>query len=224
MIKKYLMYLIIAVAIGILIGSGGCDTTNQTYRNFTVKNKMTSFSFEYPAHYRRNGPSYWIDEIKPDRELSPSTSISFQSRSKPMPITVPDPSAGRLGTFSTEYAPIDIEVFVFDAKPYYNTPQNGKGRLEYLLSELARSWANFQLLDRSQVIVSGISAEFAYYSVDAYFPFPREGDLKLEYVRAAYFDYGGYIWKIKAMAHGGEAIDQMKIDFDHLVETFKIIK
>ena len=55
------------------------------------------------------------------------------------------------------------------------------------------------------------------------FPFPREGDLKLEYVRAVYFDRGGYIWIIEATAHGSDVIDQMKTDFDHIIQTFKIL-
>ena len=215
------MCLVLAIVIGVLAGFVGCNAS-QGYKTATIKNKMTSFSFEYPARLTRDGPDYFTHVIT-SGALSVGTTLSLSSRSKPMPINVPDPGAGKLSTFTTGYRPISIEIHVFDAKPYTSTAQDGKGRLEHSLSQQAR-WENYQLIERSQIRVSGIEAEFAYYAVDAYFPYPKEGDLKLEYVREVYFDYGGYIWNIEGTAHGTDVLDQIKADFDHIIQTFKILE
>ena len=57
---------------------------------------------------------------------------------------------------------------------------------------------------------------------DWFLPRPKDEGAKLKYIKEVYFDYTGLIWNIEGEAEM-EMVDQLKADFDHILESFKIL-
>jgi hypothetical protein len=117
--------------------------------------------------------------------------------------------------------PAYIEIYICDPSKYFSAPQNAKDRLENDLLHESK-WKNFELFERHPVTVSGVEGELIYYQVDWFLPVPKGEGPGLQYVRAVYFDYGGLTWWIQAKCEK-EMIDQVKTDFEHILQTFKIL-
>jgi len=77
-------------------------------------------------------------------------------------------------------------------------------------------------LERYPVSVSGVEGELIAYVVDWFLPVPGDDGPLLKYVRAVYFDHNGLVWWIEAECEL-EMVDQVKADFEHILETFQIL-
>ena len=110
---------------------------------------------------------------------------------------------------------------VSNYKIYYGESYSAADEIESVLEDEAK-WANFQLLERSPITVSGVEGELVVYLVDKLMPIPVEDGKNLEYVRAVYFDYNDLTWEIVAKCNQ-EIMEQVIADFEHIVETFKIL-
>jgi uncharacterized protein YjbK len=53
-------------------------------------------------------------------------------------------------------------------------------------------------------------------------PVPGE-EIPLKHYRWVYFDYSGFIWQIE-IEYEGEIAEQAKADFEHVIQTFKILE
>ena len=84
-------------------------------------------------------------------------------------------------------------------------------------------WANFELLERAPLTVAGIEGEMVAYLVDKLMPIPREDGQRLAYCRVVFFEHDGLIWEIEAECHQ-EIMDEVRADFEHIVETFTILE
>ena len=192
--------------------AAGCDSTEGEYRTFTECNEMCSFSFEYSTYYE-----------KPDvhRDLSDEGHwIAFYLKAPPksLELIVPDTANDTVRTVTSSYAPAYIHVMII--RPEENS-DNAESRVDSTISHLAR-WENYELFDRSPITVSGIEGELIYYLVDWLLPVPTGEGPGLKYVREVYFDYDGLIWWLEAISEL-EMVDQVKADFEHLLETFQIL-
>lgn len=182
------------------------------YIGLTVENESAHFYIEYPSYYDdRDGPS----QFSRKGEI-PSTSVTLLAQKKRENIVVPDPPKNKVKTVSAEYVPASILVHVFAPRPSLNL-HTSEDYIENRLSREAR-WEHFKLLERSPVTVSGVEGEMIVYVVDWFLPRPQE----VKYIKSVYFDYDGLIWNIEGEAEM-EMVDQMKADFDYILETFKIL-
>jgi hypothetical protein len=119
-------------------------------------------------------------------------------------------------------APAGITIDVYNPIKYESAPQTAQERIEKTIIG-NQSWENFELLERSSVMVSEIEGERITYLVDRLMPLPVEDGRNLDYIRAVYFDHNDLIWVIEAICD--EEISEItKFEFDHIVQTFKILE
>lgn len=227
-----LMFFSVTVMLLVaIVALSGCDilhkgyTTQKSpegYISLTVDNELAHYFIEYPAYYDRAGPRLDMDW------LAPFTSVELLAPKKHRDIIIPDPPKNKVKTVSAEYVPASILVYIFDpSKNDYFSYSHASG--EYILHSYTSKtfaenvlsgeakWEHFKLMERSPVMVSGIEGEMIVYETD----WSLFGT-KLQYVRMVLFDYDGLIWRITGKAEM-ELVDQMKADFDHVLETFKIL-
>jgi hypothetical protein len=60
------------------------------------------------------------------------------------------------------------------------------------------------------------------YLTDKLMPIPVEDGKNLEYSREVYFDYNGMVWSINATSNE-DIRDQVIAEFNHIIETFRIL-
>ena len=210
--KLGLRLVLIALLVTALLSLAGCDSTDGGYCTFTERNEMCSFSFDYPPYYNQGGARNNLDYIRP------YVAFSLIGPLENIVLIVPDPDNDTVGTVTSSYAPAYIEGMVITPK---DDSSDAKSRLDSWISDLER-WDNYELFERSSVTVSGIEGELIYYVVDWILLVPAGEGPDLKYVREVYFDYDGLIWKLKATSEF-EMVDQVKADFEHILETFQIL-
>lgn len=199
--RVYLALCLVTVLAlaAILMGCGRNDTTG--YKEFIVSEGPVPFSLEYPVSYQK--PSV-------DRTAEPHiTSVTFI----------------RIVWEGERYSVLStVDVSIYDAT-YYSTDASA------LLAESLRKFEDgflyddFQLLERSQIIVSGIQGEEIVYSY-TWTPTWRDHSTGEDpYVmrgRRIYFYSDGVIWELTL----GSPLSEVEIanaDFEHILETFQIL-
>ncbi len=137
-------------------------------------------------------------------------------------VEVFNPDTGKIETVVGKRGTSSISISILNRKIYYGESYSAADRIEKVLEGLP-IWENFKLLEHSPVTVSGMEGEIIVYLVDKLMPIPVEDGKNLEYVRAVYFDYDDLTWEITAKCNQ-EIKDQVKADFDHIIETFQILE
>lgn len=218
-LKKYwVVLLVILVMVMVTACKDTLGVFNETqssdgFKTLTVTNELCSFALQYSGNYKRAGP---YGDLK---DNSPYMYVKLLAPEKTMQILVPA-DKDSLKTTTTMYTPATFEIFVYAPRATMDI-QNSTERLNMTL-EGQKRWENFKLLERLPVTVYGIEGELIAYVVDWFLPVSKgEGPL-LQYHKAVYFDYNGLIWTIEATSEM-EMVDQVNADFDHIVQTFKII-
>jgi len=184
------------------------------YKTFTLRDGYAHFYFEYPSSYKKS-----------------SAYADIEYRSTVVVFIRPEPRAQVNSTYTF------FKVTV--GGPTSESP-NARTALERELSRLSEPE---KLLERSAIIVAGLSAELIVYShrpptiastpaAPDFFAVtssvwgvasaaaPLEPEMKV--TREAYFDYKGLIWNVAIDSDESEA-DQAKGDFEHILQTFKIL-
>jgi hypothetical protein len=210
-IVKFTPLIIILISIIIT----GCNSSNSGYESITVENELCSYSFDYPSFYKIN---IWdhLDFRIPYAYLVLEGPVATQEAE------VFDPDTGEIQTVVGKRGTSVIYIDVSNYKIYYGESYSAADRIEAVLEGQA-SWANFQLLERSPLTVSGVQGEKIEYLVDRLMPIPTEDGENLDYVCAVYFDYNELTWVIEARCIQ-ELKDQVKADFDYIIQSFKIIR
>ena len=195
------LLMMITISISTLGITGCAGPTNSAYREFTLRMGSTHFSFEYPASYQKPHVDWTA--------LPQLTSVTILH------------VIGNGGESSIDS---HIGIYLMYSK-YYST--DAKALLESDLAEYENGSyvSDFKLLDRSQISVSGIQGEQFSYSHTWYpdalspkssgNPYPMLG-------RIIYFYSDGVIWELSVDSPLSTA-EQAKIDFDHILQTFKIL-
>lgn len=191
----------------------GCGANQNGYRTLTVNSKLVSFSMEYPAYYRIEGPSVDAENIRP------YTDVNLNAPRKSLKLIVPDFSkGGSLKTVSSSYVPAAIAIHIFVPLPADGSAQD---YIESWVSDINKE-GYAESLERTPVTVSGIQTEVLSFKDDWGMLLASDDAPKFKYYRLIYFDYGGYLWSFRASSEE-ELVDQMKNDLDHIIETFEII-
>ena len=180
----------------------GCQKTdNNTYKTFTFT-KGIKFSFEYPSHYYKDG----IWAYKPG--ISAEGGITF-----------------------------------FDKLPsdWYWYDNFGLG-VEYsnksadeAIEEIVNNKLKKEIVEISNVTMAGMQGEMLVYSYHEVMPeinpkgwscsvppAPANADTILKIDRIAYFSNSSQLWSVEIGWSESKA-EQQKADFDHILQTFKIL-
>lgn len=210
--KKIFLVIIPLIFISII---AGCNSSNNGYESITIENYQCSYSLEYPSSYE-NEYREVFESITPFSYLTLSGPVTLQEAE------VFNPDTGEIQTVLGKRGTSSIIIRVSNSKIYFGESYSAADRIEALLEGQA-SWANFKLLNRLPLTVSGVQGEMVEYLVDRLMPIPVEDGKNLDYVCAVYFDYYGLLWEIRA-----ECIQEMKaqilVDFHYIIQSFKIIR
>jgi hypothetical protein len=126
---------------------------------------------------------------------------------------------------------IDKYLIIIVEKPFTGETRNSKTELEDHITQLIEIFKTASVLERSRIRVSGVAADMFASRVDLYsrrLPLPEAskgappGPNVFEIERAAYFDHDGLIWKLSMIAPEEET-EKAKIEFEHVIKTFKIL-
>jgi hypothetical protein len=210
-IRKH--FLIIFIFILLLFSFSGCSYNE--YKSITINNELGSYSFEYPSSYEKN---IW-DNLE---FRIPYTNLVLEGTVKSEEVEVFDPDTGKIKTVTGERGTCTIHVTISNYKIENGESYSANDVVKDLLQGEA-NWSNFKLLGHSQIIVSGVQGEFVEYLVDRLMPIPVEDGKNLDYISAVFFDYNNYTWGIRAKCNQ-DMMKQVKADFDHIIQTFKIIE
>jgi hypothetical protein len=211
--KRIFLVIILFLFCSIITG---CSSSNNGYESITVESELCSYFFEYSSYYNLDGPRTYLDTI------IPATYLDLVAPRIDETAEIPNFDTGEIETVIGHRSPAGISINVCDPNQYESAPQTAQERIKVTLEGEA-SWANFKLLNRSPLTVSGVQGELIEYLVDRLMPIPREDGKNLDYVCAVYFDYNGLLWMIEAKCIQ-ELKEQVKADFDYIVQSFKIIR
>jgi hypothetical protein len=155
--------------------------------------KGVNFTFEYPSHYK-------IEEVR-----------AYQQEEVSGKVILYDKLSSKVSLFGF------INITIIDASEEF---PNAKATIEQIASkEFVKD-----ILERTTININGISGELVVYSskVGLIPEAPLESSEIVRINRTVCFDYGGLIWIIIIESDEDKA-DQAKADFEHLLETFRIL-
>jgi hypothetical protein len=185
------------------------------FKQIKIENELGSYSLEYRSLYKR--------EIRDNLKFNPPYAhLILEGPIKAEEAEVFDPNTGKIRTVAGKRVTSSITVTISNYKSYFGEAYSAADKIENVLEDEAE-WANYKLLERSPLTVSGVQGEMIVYLVDKLMPIPREDGKNLEYVRAVFFDYNNLTWEIEAKCNQ-EIQDQVKADFDHIIQTFVILE
>jgi hypothetical protein len=209
--KKYLKVehlIMLGVILLTMLMLPGCNQSG--YQTFTAKNSLGQFYLEYPSVYReKDGPTLNLkDEY---------FTVSFLYPDKAYKMVNPDPNTQDTKTVTVYHEPALIHIFIS------NRGSSAKTLFEDGLTRASR-WANFNLLERSTISISSIPAEYAHFVSSSLLPMrPAPGEeIPLKHYWQAYFNYNDLVWRVELESEG-EMAEQAKADFEHVIQTFKIL-
>ncbi len=208
LLSRLVAAILPALAVLALAGCGPADTVDlhNGYRLLTVTKGVCSYSLEYPADYRRNGPDVYN-----------GTDVYVELYTRDMAyltIEVPDPPNGPMKRVTVSYCP---EVMHVDVWGSGRAPGSAAERLEGVLHP---KWGRLEVLERGQITVSSVVAEKASYLESRFILAPSETDLTFNI--QVYFEYNGLMLVLEASGDR-DRTDSIKANFEHLIQTFKII-
>lgn len=212
-IRYHGLFTLVAISLLSILAMTGCNLSDSGFKSVTIENELCHYSLEYPAYYDKD---IWDNlEFK-----VPYTHLSLIAPEISEAAEIPDPSSGEMKAVVGHYSPAFIHVIVSDSKEYWGESYSATDDLEEVLKDMAK-WENFELLERAPMTVAGIEGEMVAYLVDSLIAW-FTGSAGLEYNCAVYFDYNGLIWEIAAGCNQ-EIMEQVRADFEHIVETFTIL-
>jgi len=214
-ILNHQLVVFTSICVAVILLLLGCNSSSDGYKQITVNNELGHYSFEYPSHYKRN----FVDNF--DFKV-PYATLVLEGPVKSEEAEVFDPNTGEIKTVVGKRGTSVIYIGVSNYKVYFGESYSATDKIEGVLEDMAK-WANFKLLERSPLTVSGVEGEMIVYLVDKLMPIPVEDGKNLLYVRAVYFDYQNLTWEIEAKCNQ-DIQEQVKADFDHIIQTFKILE
>jgi len=213
--KRASILLVIPIGCLLTLPATLIACSHEWYSRIEIENELGSYSFEYPKNYRQ--------EIRDNLEYNPPYAyLILVGPTMVEKAEVMDPGTGRIKTVTGKRVASSITVTISKYKNYFGETYSAVDRIESLLEDEAK-WEHFKLIERSPLTISGSQGELVVYLVDKLMPIPREDGKNLEYVRAVFFDYNKLTWEIEAKCNE-DIQERVKADFDHIIDTFKILK
>ncbi len=199
--------LILVLSI-ILCVTEGCNRNTTIEKSgelilFVERNELCSFSFEYSSYYTLVGPDYALDFVVPFMYI---TLLAPKDLTE---VIVPI-NKDEVSKVVAEYVPAAIEITVAEAVDSVNAAGNAKEEIEEVLKDCSKH-DNYRFVTGYPLDIAGQNGDFIEYYV------------RDEHTCAVYFDFDGLIWSIELISRGDYDYSKIKADFDHIVETFKIL-
>ena len=204
---KRSLWLCLALILGALFPLIFFSTSfSSQYRQFTETKGIVHFSFEYPA------------DCKSQDHIRTNTGVQLNFDREVVK-----------GGWADKDLLIDADKILVSVNPASYEP---KTRLEETVSQITEGFNVVQTLERSSVTIGdGITGEQLVYSFDegsSRMPMldaPQKGRPKygplIQTGRSVYFNYGEFAWFIDMYSYTDE--EQTKADFEHVLQTFKIL-
>lgn len=193
-ICKVVCFLTLISAL--LLPTGCKGSSPGEYTKFTRKEGPASFSFEYPSTFSK--PT--VDTANLNVWIRVSTSG-----------VPPESERG--------YESIYMDVY------FANSAPNSSAKLERDLIGY-QELRGFRLLDRKSINVAGSSGELIVFSYNGFatlIPVVRPLDMSdIGTAYFAYFDHGGFIWKVRLIADE-DGTKYAKVHFQHILKTFEFL-
>ena len=178
----------------------GCQNVDvNSYKTFTLTDGNVHFSLEYRAYYK-------IKEVHPSFDTG-TPSDAF------MDFTLISPKIKQTKDYT--YIKVLVEKpgrLIPDAKSQTERAENN-----------ASSWANYKLLDKYMTTIDGIEAYRLDYQNQNIVPtLAGTGKPAIGVYRELHFDAKGFVWMIQ-MSSDSSTADADKADFEHVIQTFKVL-
>lgn len=190
----------ILISLGVIIFTiTGCFSTDASgYQYFVMDEGAAQFSFEYNTKYK-------ISYTK-----------TLQDVTKFLELAVVDLIAP-LNKKTKDYTSMGILVGAGNI-----LARDAESEMTNNLKKYSTSMG-FQLLEQSDITVSGVPAKLIAYKERNILPIDRGlTEPPFEVLREVYFDYNGLIWRIDIRSDSTTA-EEDKADFEHVLQTFKIL-
>jgi hypothetical protein len=207
------LYTLVALSLLSILVMTGCNSSDSGFKSVTVENELCHYSLEYPAQYDKDIRDNFEFKV-PYTELALVAPVIYETAE------IPDPSRDEMVTVTGRRSPAVIYVVVSDSKKYWGESYSATDKLEGVLEDMAK-WDDYELLERAPMTVAGVEGEMVAYLVDSLISLFTGGG-ELEYNCAVYFEYDGLIWEIEAKCDQ-DMMEQVRADFEHIVETFTIL-
>lgn len=220
-IVKFIGLCVVIVMAGLLTLTS-CNIFSE-YRTFTNKNEIYNLSFKYPSSYNsKSGPrvvKYAFGEFFDLTLLTPRIDKKLK---------VPNVENRTSKTYMVSVQPMAISIHVTKVdvpnEPRgWQHPINANSMLESIIAGVSGTslYPHFEILERSSITVSSIQADRVRYRVDELLQ-PDSSEPLFRIEDLVIFDYNGLIWRISSTCYEEFAL-QVKIDFEHVLKTFKIL-
>jgi hypothetical protein len=188
------MKKIIVILVLLVTGTLVFGCSGDGYQKTVETKRGIRFSFEFPESYQDPAPE-WDDDW----------SVYLYREVK----------EGNIEDTDTRFT-----IMIFD--PGREIPES-KSKLEQRIEDYSQSPSGheFELIERSDVEVSGVRGELVVYTFRYLGSFEiLESNLSI--VRSVYLDYKSKIWNIEIVSHP-EVAEQAKQEFEHIIESFKFL-
>ena len=199
MTNKVLLSVVLLLAIlTALIPFTACSNTSESsnpgYILETLSKRDISFSFEYPIAYEKSDPN-------------PYEGLDYEA----------DVVGERyMVAFDESNTSKQINVQLWNPTADY---PDATSRLDYFAANIINAGQNPEIIERSPLIIAGLNGEILVYTytIEDVTNIPNR-----IYSWVAAFDGKGQVWLI-TMGTNMAATDEAEADFEHLINTFKLI-
>jgi hypothetical protein len=197
--KKNSLFCALLILLLSLVLPGCQNRDVNSYKTFTLNEGAVHFSLEYRTYYK-------IDSLKP----AEATGDLMQQS---MFFTLISPKIKGVNDYTYIHVVVD--------KPDEITP-DAKSATERA-ERNASSWADYKLLDKYETTVDGVLAYRLDYQNRNIVPaIAGVSGPSIEVIREVAFDAKGYVWMIQIRSVSSTA-EADKADFEHILQTFKIL-
>jgi hypothetical protein len=135
------------------------------YTQITIINQLGSYTLEYPSEYTKNFREVLDFDI-------PFTNLILDGPIITETVEVFNPDTGIITVVGNTGSSV-ISISISNYKIYFGESYSATEKIEAVLKGAAER-ENFQLLERSPIIVSGVEGELIVYLVDKLVPIPVE--------------------------------------------------
>jgi len=184
-----------------LVFNGCQDNNTDSYKTFVLDKGTVHFSLEYRTFYK-------VKEVKPGEDTGDVVrDIMYLTLVSPL----------MKGAY--DYTSIDV---IADKPGYLLT--DAKSAIERA-ERLASSWGDYKLLDKYELNIDGVKAYRIDYQHRNIVPALAgvSNEPAIEVYREVHFDANGFVWMIQMSSDSSTAEDD-KADFEHIIQTFKILE
>ena len=199
--KNILLFYVAGLSILGLAFSGCQNSDVNSYKTFTLDEGTIHFSLEYRTYYK-------VKEVKPGADTGDIVKDIMY-----LTLISPRVKATRDHTY----------IDVITAKPNELVPdaKTGIERAE----RNASSWADYKLLDKYELTIDGVKAYRIDYQMRNIVPaIAGVSNIPfIEVTREVNFDANGFVWMIQMRSDSSTAEDD-KVDFEHIIQTFRILE